>query len=139
MRHLVFAIGAAILAASATSAVAQEKKKDDRPVIVVTGCVDGSWLLVKRADPVGSYAERYKLRGAKSLLKEIEKEYKNHLLEVTGAVTDVGDTSHRGKTINIGKKTRITTGAKEVPERPSGAGDPLLEIASFRDLKDSCK
>jgi hypothetical protein len=128
-------ICAAILAVAAHPAGAQEKKKsaDNRPVITVTGCVDGSWLQVKG----GSYTERYKLRGAKQMLKELASQYKGHLIEVTGSVTDTGNSTHLGKTIPIGKKTRITTGAKEVPQVPSGS-DATLDVGSYRDLKPSC-
>ena len=83
-------------------------------------------------------AERYKLRGSKQVLKEMASQYKGHLVEVTGAVTDTGDSVHRGQTIQVGKKTRITTGAKEVPQVPSGS-DASLEVSSYRDLKPSCR
>ena len=104
----------------------------------MTGCVDGSWLQVRSADPVGSYSERYRLIGSKQLLKEIAAQYKGHVIEVTGPVTDTASTTHLGKTIQVGKKTRITTGAKEVPPMPTG-NDPTLGVDSYRDLKDSCK
>ena len=129
---------AAVLSAVTLPASQDHKRKTDKPVIVVTGCVDGTWLHVKSAGP-GGYAERYKLRGAKALMKEMEKQYRGHLLEVTGAVTDTGDTAHKGKTIDVGKKTRISTGAKDIPANPSGTGDPTLEVDSFKDLKDTCK
>ena len=134
-----FFVCAIALAAAVTTAQEKTPKKDDKPVVVVTGCVDGSWLRVQRADHLGSYVERYRLRGSKQMLKEMEKEYKGNLLEVTGAVTDTGNTTHRGKTIDIGKKTRIHTGAKEIPVRPDGTGDPILEVESFRDLKTRCR
>ena len=129
------------ICATAVAHPSQEltKKKDDKPVIVVTGCVDGSWLDVRRSDPVGSYVTRYKLRGSRQLMSELRKKFEGHLLEVTGAVTDTGSTVHRGKTIDVGKKTRIHTGAKEVPARPSGTGDPELEISSVRDLNEKCR
>jgi hypothetical protein len=128
-------IGAAVLAVAAGPAGAQDRKKtDDKPVITVTGCVDGSWLQVKG----GSYTERYKLRGSKQVLKELASQYKGHLIEVTGAVTDTGNSTHKGKTIEVGKKTRITTGAKEVPQVPSGS-DASLEVSSYRDLQPSCR
>ena len=131
-------ICAALLASAADSRAHQEKKKSDKPVITVTGCVDGSWLQVRSADPVGSYSERYRLIGSKQLLKEIAAQYKGHVIEVTGPVTDTASTTHLGKTIQVGKKTRITTGAKEVPSMPTG-NDPTLGVESYRDLKDSCK
>lgn len=137
MRRALF-VGAAILATVASVRAGQDEKKTDdgKAVIVVTGCIDGSWLHVQKA--VGSYATRYKLRGSKHVLKELVANHNKHLVEVTGKVTDTGNTTHRGKTIQIGKKTRIHTGAKEVPQVPNG-DDPSLEVASYRDLKDGCR
>jgi hypothetical protein len=137
MRIAVIACAAVLIAAALHAS--QEKKKSNKPVIVVTGCLDGTWLRVQKADPFGSYVERYKLRGAKQVLKEMGAKYHRHLIEVTGTVTDTGDSTHMGSTIAVGKKTTITTGAKDVPTSPSGVGDPMLEVESFRDLKDRCK
>ena len=129
---------AALLAANPL--LHQEKKqKSDKGVITVTGCADGLWLKVRSADAVGSYAERYRLVGPKQLLKEIASQYKGHVIEVTGPVTDTASTTHLGKTLPVGKKTRITTGAKEIPSKPTGPDDPTLGVASYRDLKDTCK
>ena len=131
---------AAVLAAIGTFHGDQDPKKDDpaRAMITVTGCVDGSWLQVRVVDTVGSYAERYKLHGSKQLMKEISSQLRGHQLEVTGAVTDTAATMHRGKTVQVGKKTRIYTGVKDVPDIPSG-NDPTLDVASYRDLKNTCK
>jgi len=135
MRTWLFLCGAMLIAASGLSASQDKKKTDDRPILTVTGCVDGSWLHVKG----GGYTERYKLRGSKQLLKEMSATFKGHLLEVTGAVTDTtGKATHLGKTIQVGKKTRIHTGAKEVPAVPQG-DDASIEVASYRDLAPSCK
>jgi hypothetical protein len=131
---------ASILAAAAALAGAQEPKKktDDSKLITVTGCVDKSYLYVKAVDTVGSYAERYKLRGSKQLLKEIASKFDRHLVEVTGFVEDLGGGStHRGKTVQIGKKTRITTGAKDIDTIPTGA-DATLDVQSFREMKNTC-
>jgi hypothetical protein len=130
---------AAALTAVTLHASQDEKKKTNKTVIVVTGCVDGTWLRVQKSDTFGGYVERYKMRGPKQLLKEMEKKYHRHLIEVTGTVTDSGDATHMGSTIAVGKKTTITTGAKDLPISPSGAGDPTLEVDSFKDLKDRCK
>jgi hypothetical protein len=135
-------IGAAMMALFATSASTQEPKPktgDDHPMLTIEGCLDGNWLHVKKVDPVGSSTERYRLRGSKSLLKEMASEYRGHLLEVTGVVTDpTTNTTHRGKTIEVGKKTRITTSAKEMPAVPDAATEPWIEVASYRDLKTTC-
>ena len=138
MRSVLF-ICAAVLAVGANPGATQEKKKTDtdKPMITVTGCVDGSWLHVRKSDAVGSYAERYKLRGSKGLLKEIASKHDGHVVEVTRAVTDTANTVHRGKTVQVGKKTRIYTGAKDIPSTPSG-DDPTLEVGSYRELKATC-
>ena len=138
--RIAFFICAAFLAAGTIPAARQDPKKkaDDKPVIVVTGCVEGSWLRVQQTDAVGSYRERYKLRGSKQMLKELASRYNRHRVEVTGAVTDTPDTVHRGKTIDVGKKTRIYTGAKEVPDVPV-TSDPTLDVVSFRDLNGACR
>ncbi len=138
MRTWLFLLGTMLIAAAGLSASQDKKKSDDRPILTVTGCVDGSWLHVRSVGP-GSYTERYKLRGSKQLLKEMSSTFKGHLLEVTGAVTDTtGKATHLGKTIQIGKKTQIHTGAKEVPAVPQG-DDASLEVVSYRDLSPSCK
>jgi hypothetical protein len=132
--------GAALLAAN--SLVHQEKKQEsDKPVITVTGCVDGSWLKVRSVGSAGTgnYVERYRLIGSKQLLKEMSAQLKGHEIEVTGPVTDTGSTTHLGQTIQVGKKTRITTGAKEIPSIPTGHDDPTLGVNSYRDLKNTCK
>ena len=126
------------LAAGPANRDEDQKKTSDKPVITVRGCVDGSWLHVRAVDPGGSYTERYRLRGSKQLLKEIAAKYDRHLLEVTGAVTDSASTTHRGKTVQVGKKTKIYTGAKEIPDKPSG-DDPTLDVASYVELKESCR
>jgi hypothetical protein len=129
---------AAALAAGATMTAQEPKKKDDgKAAITVTGCVDGGWLHVRVTDPFGSYAERYRLRGAKQLLKEMAAQHNGHLLEVTGKVTDTKDTEHAGKTTQVGKKTRIIVGAKDVPQVPSGQ-DPTLDVLTYRELTGSC-
>jgi hypothetical protein len=142
MRTRLFVTAAVFAAAATVSAIQDQnkdpkKKTDDKAVITVTGCVDGSWLHVRAVDTAGSYAERYKLRGSKQLLKEIAGQYNKHLLEVTGAVTDTGNTTHMGKTVPVGKKTTIHTGAKDIPQVPTGS-DATLDVQTFRELKATC-
>jgi hypothetical protein len=143
MRTKLFAC-AAMLAAAAVVAAAQEEKKkksdENNRTITVTGCVDKGYLHVRAVDAVGSYAERYRLRGPKDLLKEIAAKYDKHVLEVTGVATDLtGNTVHRGKTVPIGKKTTIHTGAKDIPQIPVGGSDATLEVASFREMTATCQ
>jgi hypothetical protein len=140
MRTGLLVCAALLAASSAHLRAAQNPRKGDpeKAVMTVTGCVDGSWLHVRSVDTSGSYVERYKLRGSRLLMKEISSQHRGHLLEVTGAVTDTATTVHRGKTVQVGKKTRIYSGAKEIPGMPSG-NDPTLDVASYRDLKNNCK
>jgi hypothetical protein len=143
MRTRLF-VTAALLAAAATVSAMQDPSKDpkkktsDKAVITVTGCVDGGWLHVHEVDPVGSYTERYRLHGPKQLMKEIASQHNRHLLEVTGKVTDTRDTTHMGQTIQAGKKTRIYTGAKDVPTVPNG-DDPTLDVQTYREMKETCR
>ena len=134
---LVFA---AVVFASVSVLASQEPKKsdNDNKTITVTGCLDGNVLRVHPSGP-GSYIERYRLHASKQLLKEMTKEHQNHVLEITGVVTDTGDTTHRGKTVQVGKKTTIYTGAKEVPQAPSGQNDPILDVLSYREQEALCK
>ena len=124
------------LAASAPGQL--EQKKSDKPVLTVKGCLDGGWLHVSSVDPVGGYTTRYRLRGNKRLLKELTSAHNGSLIEITGAVTDSASTVHRGKTVQVGKKTTIRTGSKETPSVPNG-DDPSIEVGSYSVLKDSCK
>jgi hypothetical protein len=76
-------ICAAMLAAVAGLRDTQDRKKSDadKPVIAVTGCVDGSWLHVRNVDTVGSYTVRYRLRGSKQVLKELAAHHNGHLVD----------------------------------------------------------
>ena len=134
----------AVLLSAVVTVTAQEaqKKKTETEgrTITVTGCIEKNYLKVRASDAVGSYVERYRLRGSKQMLKELVEKYDQHVLEVTGGVTDLTrETVHRGKTIDVGKKTRITTGAKEVPTIPVAGLDATLEVSTFREMKDRCR
>jgi hypothetical protein len=115
-----------------------EQNKADKPVLTIKGCLDGGWLHVSSVDGVGGYTSRYRLRGNKRLLKELTSAHNGSLMEVTGAVTDTAKTVHRGKTVELGKKTAVRIGSKETPSVPDG-DDPSIEVGSYRVLKDSCK
>ena len=69
---------AAALATVTLHASQDQKKKSNKPTIVVTGCLDGTWLRVQKSDAFGGYVERYKLRGAKQVLKEMGTKYHRH-------------------------------------------------------------
>jgi len=44
-----------------------------------------------------------------------------------------------GHSTQIGKKTRIYTGAKDIPTVPNGDNTSTLEAASYRVMDESCK
>ena len=128
------------LASFCVVGASQEPKKsaNDNKTITVTGCVEGGYLRIHEFDSIGSYTERYRLAGSKALMKEIASKQNNHLLEITGRVIDAPGTEHAGHTTQIGKKTKIYTGAKEVPGIPTGDTTSKLEVTSFTEMKESC-
>jgi hypothetical protein len=139
MRARLTAVTVCTAAATAIGWAQEPKPKSSgKNLITVTGCIDRSYLDVREQDTAGFSVERYRLKGPKDLLKEISAKYNRHLVEITGAVTDTASTTHMGKTVQVGKKTRITTAAKDVPQTPS-AETPTLEVATYRELQDSCK
>jgi len=129
---------AVVFASVSLVATSQEPKKDnkDNKEITVIGCVEGGYLRVHEADTTGSYTERYRLAGSKSLMKELASQHHGHLLEVSGRVVDAPGTEHLGHTVQVGKKTKIYTGAKDIPTIPTG--DTKLEVTSYSETKESC-
>jgi hypothetical protein len=121
-----------------SAAFQDQKKSRDARVMVVTGCVDGSWLKVRQTDPIGTHTDRFRLRGNKDLMKALTKDNDGHFVEVTGVLSDPDNTQGRGKTVQIGKKTTITTGARDVPGPTDMKRDPTLDVTSFKPLKDDC-
>jgi len=140
VRSTLFALSV-VLASVAMPAARQEPKHDnkDNKTLTVTGCVEGGYLRVHEVDPTGSYVERYRLAGSKSLLKEIAAQQHGHLLEVTGRVIDAPGTEHAGHTTRVGKKTTVYTGAKDVPVIPTGDTTSTLQVQSYREMQESCK
>ena len=137
MRIKVF-VCAGIFAAVAAVSAQDRKSGEGKPTITVTGCLDGGWLRVHESDSKGSYTERYRLHASKQLMKEVTSKHHNHVIEVTGTVTDAGENSHTGQTVQLGKKTKVYTGAKDIPRTP-GREDPTLDVVSFVEQKENCK
>jgi hypothetical protein len=133
-------VAAVALASVSVLAASQEPRKsdNDNKTITVTGCLDGSYLRVHESDSVGSYKESYRLHASKQLMKEMLSEHNKHLLVVTGRVTDVAGTEHVGHTTNIGKKTSVYVGAKDVPRTPNGLNTPTIDVASYTETEQSC-
>lgn len=132
---------AVVLASVSALVASQEPKKSDQDnkTVTVTGCVEGGYLRVHEVDRIGSYIERYRLAGSKQLLKELASQQHGHLLEITGRVIDVRGGEHAGHTTQVGKKTKIFTGAKDVPSQPTGDDTPTLHVQSYEETQESCK
>lgn len=139
MRTLVVGVVAACSAASLLASRQDEKKnRDDARVIVVQGCVNGSRLDVSRVDKSGFTDDHFHLRGNKDLMKVLTKDLKGHMVEVTGVLDDPHNKQGRGKTIQIGTKTTITTQARDVPSVPDPMTDATLNVESFKDIDSRC-
>ena len=139
MRKRVLLLAAAAVTLVVT-ARAQEPKKgpDERRELVVTGCIERSTLKVRGTGPFGSQTERFRLRANKDVLKVLTHDYNGHLVEVTGLLIDPANTQGRGKSVRVGKKTRVFTNAREVSDTPP-MQDPSLEVRSFRNVNDTCR
>jgi hypothetical protein len=138
MRFGQLVAGVALASVSVLAASQEPKKSDnDNKSITVTGCLEGSYLRVHESDSTGSYVERYRLHASKQLMKEMLSKHDNHVLVVTGHVTDVPGTEHAGHTTNIGKKTSVYVGAKDVPVASKGE-TPTIDVASYTEQEQSC-
>jgi len=140
MRLFAVALFAACsVALAAASPQDQKKPKDNEHVMVVEGCVSGSRLDVIRVDTAGYTVDHFKLRGNKDLMKVLTKDLDGHRVELTGVVDDPNLKQGRGKTIQVGKKTTITTQGRDVPGLPDPATDATLSVDSFKDIEPHCK
>jgi hypothetical protein len=137
-------LGAAVVLASvAVLAASQEPKQSDKDnkTITVTGCLDGNYLRREDHDAVGTIYDTFRLAASKQLMKEIASKAQGHKLEVTGHVIDAPGTAHFGKTMKIGEKTTIYSGASELPALPdpTTTSTATLQVQAFRDLFETCR
>lgn len=136
---LLFVIVASI-ALAATASQDEKMRQRDARVMVLTGCVNHAWLTVRQIDTSGTVVDRYRLRGNKDLMKSLTKDNNGRLVEVTGVLlADADDTQGRGKTIQVGKKTTITTSGRDLPAPRDGKRDPTLEVSAFRVIQTNCQ
>ncbi|SRR5258707_9435020 len=132
MRTLLF------IAAAVALASAQEKRKEDPRVLIVTGCVDGAWLKAVSTDPLGTHVDKFQLRGHKDLMQTLTRDLNGHRVEVTGLLKDPGKTMGTGKTKEIGKKTKIYVGQRSLRDMPA-IQYPILEVQSYLNITDTCR
>lgn len=129
-----------LLIVLAAAASAQEKRKAEPRIIAATGCLSGASLRATKVDTSGIYVDRFRLKGSKEQWKTFSKEHQGHEIEVTGALRDPDNVMGGGNTKEIGKKTKIYVSDRMRPNVPTvGVTDPLIEITSFRYIKDACR
>lgn len=128
-----------VLIVLAAAVSAQEKRKAEPRIIVATGCLSGASLRATKVDTSGTYVDRFRLKGSKEQWKTFSKEHQGHEIEVTGALRDPDNVMGGGNTKEIGK-TKIYVSNRPRPNvPPAGVTDPLIEITSFRYIKDVCR
>src|SRR5712691_5188999 len=86
-------------------------------------------------------ASEFVMEGPKELLQQLRREHDGHQDEITGIAivpasrTDDGNT----QTKQLGKKTRITVGARSAgDDRADGRRPVRLKVQSLRHLDDKC-
>ena len=119
-----------------TGLLAQTKDKPRE--ITVTGCLQGSYLRVTTVDTSGTWVDKFKLRGNKERLKTLAKDHKDHQVEITGLLIDPDNVMGKGKTIQVGKKTTITTQGRDVAP-PTPGREPEIDVTSYRHVSNSCR
>lgn len=128
-----------VLIVLAAAVSAQEKRKAEPRIIVATGCLSGASLRATKVDTSGTYVDRFRLKGSKEQWKTFSKEHQGHEIEVTGALRDPDNVMGGGNTKEIGK-TKINVSNRPRPNvPPAGVTDPLIEVTSFRYIKDVCR
>ena len=109
----------------------------DKPTTVIEGCLNGRTLEATNVDTTGVQRHTYRLKIPKSLASAL-KEHEGHKEEITGILSDTDRTMGGGRTKAVGKRTKITIGARE--ERNTGPKEePQLEVLSFRHVSASCR
>jgi hypothetical protein len=128
----------ALIQAAIAIANAQEPK-DQRRTVTVEGCLEKTWLKTYEGGsvPFSRHVDKYHLHAQKDLMKQL-RDINGHHVEVTGALSDPDNTQGTGKSVMIGKKTRIYTNAREVSDVPPIV-DPTIEVSSFRDIAKTCR
>jgi hypothetical protein len=119
--------------------------RDSQHPVVVTGCLRGSRLKLDRtmsnvvADSLG--ASEFVMEGPKELLQQIRREHDGHQDEISGiAILPASQIDERNtETKQVGKKTRITVGARSgSDQRAEGFRPVRLKVQSLRHIDDKC-
>lgn len=122
------------------AAIAFSGSAEKLRIITVTGCLNGASLRATKVDTSGTYIDRFRLKGSKETWKTFTKAHQGHEVEITGTLRDPAGVMGGGTTKELGKKTKIYVNGRPRPNVPSaGATDPLIEVQSFRYVKDACR
>lgn len=112
-----------------------EKKSDKLPeqgsVMTIKGCITGSSQL--QDDETGF---TYRLKGKKELLKDVGREHKGHVDELTGILRS-SLVMGGGKSTRIGNTT-ISIGAVESRNTGPRELNPIFEVTSLKHLPVFC-
>jgi hypothetical protein len=136
-----FALSVAATQKPEDGAFPREKNED---IIVIQGCVSGSLLkdLRHQKTEAVSGAETsvvYKLVGEKKLVRIIQKEHQDQVLELTGVIESNATTTSTTHTKEMGK-LRVFVGAGEQETAQPGKTPtyPTLRVISFEVLRRDC-
>jgi hypothetical protein len=119
--------------------------RDSQFPVVVQGCLRGSRLKIDRTASNAAVdslaASEFVMEGPKELLQQMRREHDGHQDEITGiAILPASRTDDSNtETKQIGKKTRITVGARSGrDERTDGFRPVRLKVLSLRHIDDKC-
>jgi hypothetical protein len=117
-------------------------KKGD--TIVVQGCVSGPLLKDLRHQKSEQLTKAetslvYRLVGDKKLLKIIQKEHQDQVLEVTGLIESNPNNTSTTHTKEMGRvRLYVGTGEQEVSQANKPPTYPILRVTSFEVLRTNC-
>jgi hypothetical protein len=124
---------------------AKSMLRDSEYPVVVAGCLRGTRLKIDRTaanaavDSLG--ASEFVMEGAKELLQQLRREHDGRQDEIAGiAIVPASDTDEKDtETKTLGKKTRITVGARSSSDaRAEGFRPVRLKVQSLRHIDDKC-
>lgn len=137
----VFAVSLSAAQKPEDGALPRSKTGD---TVVIQGCVSGSLLKDLRHQKTDalSGAETsvvYRLIGEKKLLRIIQKEHQDQVLEVTGLVESNATTNSTTHVKDMGKlKVFVGAGEQETSQANKPPSYPTLRVTSFEVLRRDC-
>ena len=126
---LVLAAPVALLAQDRPSQAPQPP--NGKGIVAVEGCVNGTRFVAPMGDggtvvDWTSGTKEYRLDGDKELLDLIRNSHDRHRELITGRLNDlpgIDGVQRRASSRQVGDRTRITIGVREVPVDDTGLGD----------------